>query len=404
MTDEFKRRLRQYAEGTLSEPERAEMEAELEKLEAYQQALEEVMEETGERSGRLSKAAGTDKEEIGSRQEALSADKRSSELRERKILRKGKWRARFSNALTAVALLIAATFIGGVVTSLFYGVGEPNRMSVYQDVIRSAVALTQPNTDLHLSGQGNAFLTADLTGPMVKKIGASYETVGRYSLRMLLSWPGVPKAEWTADIQAPSFYYPDDASRSGSRSDWTRLEKLPEGTVAEAYVSLNRLFDTDELLKLLEEKGIEPVWFAVDGGGQRGAESTVIRPVGFPANPVWLHEEMQVVSETEERRGWFGKTFTRGSVSPSLNVYGSGEVRERNFRNSLTFLQQYPSLTAMAAPWLKPDQLEAHIVSAGVKLFGVVLTGPTKELLRLREEGWVAELQVGEVRLWNWRD
>lgn len=404
MTDEFKRRLRQYAEGTLSESERAEVEAELEKLEAYQQALEEVMEETGERTGRLSGAAGTDADGNGLKQEAPSADKRSSELRERRILRKGKWKARFSNALTVVGMLIAAIFVGGVVTGLFYGTGEPDRMSVYQNVIRSAVAMTQPNTDLHLSGQGNAFLTADLAGPMVKKIGARYETVGRYSLRMLLSWPGSPKTEWTADIQAPPFYYPDGASLSGSRSDWTRLEKLPDGTVAEAYVSLNRLFDTDELLKLLEGKQMEPVWFAVDGGGQRGAGNTVMRPVGFPANPVWLHEEMQVVSETEERRGWFGKMVTRGSVSPSLDVYGSGELRERNFRNSLTFLQQYPSLTRMAAPWLKPDQVEAHIASAGVKLFGVVLTGPTKELLRLREEAWVAELQVGEVRLWNWRD
>ena len=36
--------------------------------------------------------------------------------------------------------------------------------------------------------------------------------------------------------------------------------------------------------------------------------------------------------------------------------------------------------------------------------YGAVITGPTKEVLNLQEEAWVAALQVDEVRLWNWND
>lgn len=38
----------------------------------------------------------------------------------------------------------------------------------------------------------------------------------------------------------------------------------------------------------------------------------------------------------------------------------------------------------------------------GVNMFGVVVTGPTREILKLKDEQWVGGMKVGEVRLWNW--
>lgn len=50
MSEEFKERLRKYSEGSLPEEERAEMEQELEKLEAYQSYLDELMEQEDKQS------------------------------------------------------------------------------------------------------------------------------------------------------------------------------------------------------------------------------------------------------------------------------------------------------------------------------------------------------------------
>jgi hypothetical protein len=37
-----------------------------------------------------------------------------------------------------------------------------------------------------------------------------------------------------------------------------------------------------------------------------------------------------------------------------------------------------------------------------VKILGVAITGPTKEILKLREDNLVGMISVGETRLWNW--
>ncbi|WP_428846284.1 hypothetical protein [Metallumcola ferriviriculae] len=31
-----------------------------------------------------------------------------------------------------------------------------------------------------------------------------------------------------------------------------------------------------------------------------------------------------------------------------------------------------------------------------------MVTGPTKEILKLQEEPWIAGIHLGEVKLWNW--
>ena len=43
-----------------------------------------------------------------------------------------------------------------------------------------------------------------------------------------------------------------------------------------------------------------------------------------------------------------------------------------------------------------------YVKEHGVNIYGAVVTGPSKEILKLREEPWVSAVYVGEVKLWNW--
>lgn len=43
-----------------------------------------------------------------------------------------------------------------------------------------------------------------------------------------------------------------------------------------------------------------------------------------------------------------------------------------------------------------------YIQANGFKVYGAVITGPTKELLKLREEPGIYQVQLGDVELWNW--
>lgn len=124
-------------------------------------------------------------------------------------------------------------------------------------------------------------------------------------------------------------------------SEWERLKKLPEGTVAEAYLSFNQLFTTDELLKKFEPKNLQPLWFAAD----TGPRTRINDPLGFPYMPIWHDDDMKVVQESKEKRGWFGGVTSRSSSSPSVESYGDGELRNANFLKTLHLMQEYKSIS-----------------------------------------------------------
>lgn len=396
MSEEFKRKLKQYAEGRLPDHEREEVEREIEKMELYQSYLEELTESIDKRGGSANRQQSEPVE---------SADRNQQSRKEAKIIRRGKWKARLSNALTLLALLISVTFVSSICTALFYSVGEPSRMETYRDVVSSAISVTKPNVEVHLNAQGNAFFTMDLEGELVKQIGDARVTAGDLSMKFLLNRANGPILSWKERNSSGYGFVrelPDTNDNTGD-SEWTILEKLPEGTVSELYFSLDRLYETEELLKLLQSKNMTPVWFAVDTGPADN-RSAALDPVGFPYMPIWHHADRKQVSYSEEKRGWFRKMVTSMSSSPQVQAYGDGELRNENFRNTLYLLQEYKAIAKQAAPFMKLDETIEYIEKHGVKLYGAVVTGPTKELLKLKQEPWVKAPRVGEVRLWNWND
>lgn len=48
------------------------------------------------------------------------------------------------------------------------------------------------------------------------------------------------------------------------------------------------------------------------------------------------------------------------------------------------------------------EQRYQYIKDNGIQVYGVVVTGPTKELLKLQNLGSVHSPALGDVGLWNW--
>ncbi|NOU96370.1 hypothetical protein GC093_24600 [Paenibacillus sp. LMG 31456] len=386
MSEEFKRQLQDYAEGKLKGSEKEQFEEELNKMEAYQTYLSDY---------------------LGNERDQHPLTKGSSpSFTEASLLRRSKWKARLQTALTAIGIVISISLISAVVTGLYYGLG--NRASIYQDVIASTIALTRPNLSVSGGSNSNAFFTMDYKGTLRKKIGSEQSSIGDFQLSFLLGWPSLEQTTWRNETSSSAYLFqiPEVKQTSAQNSEWIKLDKLHEGTVSEVFVSLDRMYTTNELLKLLENKNMDPVWFAAytDQERKHGDEGAVMSPVGFPFFPIWHADDMKVTSRTEQTTGWFSKIVTTGSSSPGIQTYGDGEVREQNFLNTLHLLQKYPNISNRLAPWLQVDSAVQYIDTHGVKLYGVVLTGPTKELLKLKEEAWVSSIRIGEVRFWNWHD
>lgn len=433
MSEEFKEKLRRYSEGTLSGPELEEMEQELAKMEEYQQFLEEQLErqeqedrisDEGEQTAKAGEPEGDHQEHLSGRRRRFTGfgfgskrNRRSPKaVNEKAVIRSGKWRARLSNTLTVISAFLVLFVLSSIVTAVYYD-GTGKRMK-YAAVAESAVALSNPNVTLDLNNLNTgAWMNMTLDGKLQKRVGDNYSVyAGDFNMEFKLGMPAYSERVWSQD-RVPNlyFYYPDEETLSnaesfqGGRRDqeaWELLEKLPEGTVAEAYLSLDRLYGTDELLALLEGRNMEPLWFAADGGPDSRDHygGAVTTPVGFPYRPVLLEEDWTVTSRTEEKRGWFGSVTSESRVAEGYEAYGDGDKRDDNFIRNLKLINDYPRIADRAVPFVKWDEALRYIGSNGVGLYGVVVTGPVKELLTLQEEDWISNLAVGEVRFWNWSD
>lgn len=379
MNDNFKNKLKSYSEGKLCEDEMKEMDKELEKLERYQEFLDEQINEDEKNKNQISYKS------------------------ESKIIRKSKWKARFHNALTVIVMFFVFTIITGIITTNFYSIGEPDRREIYRDVVESAIAITQPNIEL---GSGSTHLgvyfTLNIEGDLKKKVGGEYFIVGELEKKFLLSSTGYGGVKYTLDKEyhSPFFTYPN---YNIMNSDWDKLDKLPEGTVAEAYISFDKFYETDEILKKFEYKEVKLLWFAVDTGID-DEDLGIYKPIGFPSHPIWHHDDMILESREEQKGKFLSKSVSESWSSPSIEEYGSADIRNANFIKTLELLKEYESIAEKAVPFPRLD-LERrldYIYNNGVKIYGMVITGPSKEILKLKEEEWIRGVKLGEVRLWNW--
>ncbi len=376
MSDDFRKKLSDYAQGRLSAEEKAEIEREIEKLEEYQRFLDE---------------------DLGSREEPDTK-------KEAGIITRAKWKARIHNALTALAIIFAGTVFSGIVTTIFYTAGEPDRMSVYRDVVQSTIAVTEPNLMVRGGGTGvNSFFGMDLKGQLRKEIGSESVDAGEIQMSFFFNQVRYPERRMLLDSDNTwPFRYP--TSSHPMDSEWGKLDKLPEGTVAESFLSFKQFFSTGEVLKKFADKNMNPVWFVVDTGFDDPEAHRSASIIGFPYQPLWHAGDWTVTNQTYKKIGLFNKVVASSASAPTVEAYGSADLRNENFIKTLELLRNYEEIAnrAALAGDLRIAERIDYLNKHGVRIYGIVVTGPSKEILKLREEDWIAGMRLGEVRLWNW--
>jgi len=390
MTEDFKRRLKAYERGELEGEELEAFEKELEKLEQFQDMLE---------TDDSDKTSGTNDQK----------NKKSlwkNEQKQRKILRKGKWRARIQTAFYAVVLFIAFTIVASIITSLYYSLGS-NRMNVYADIIDYSLTVTDPY-GIHGGSGANVtpYFSMKVNRDLRKQIGDEIIKVGEMDVNFILSLMGDPEETYIGkETQStPAFFYPEYYDFDIG-SDWDRLEKLPEGTVASAYISFAELMDTETVFDHMEDKELSLLWLAVDSGFESPEDDDFIaihEPLGFPAHPIW-HDDDFILESREENIGFLGSGTVSESYSSPDYEAGDPEPLHTQFLKTLNFLKKYERKTnKMFFGNFNLSERIDYLENNGIYHYGIVVTGPTKEVLALRDESWVKVMQIDEVDLWNW--
>jgi hypothetical protein len=180
------------------------------------------------------------------------------------------------------------------------------------------------------------------------------------------------------------------ANYSEYKPAWLTLEKLHEGTVSEIAVTFTEGLTYNELFSMIKHYDISLAWAGIETDRFKAYEYEM------------MYAGLDVIGMNEN--SLLDLMHTNGVNS--INTV-DGEIREKIVKDSLNYLienkkylKQLNRLSDIKA--FDAEAALAYIEENGVNLYGAILTGPTKELLKLQNEEKILFATMGEVDFWNW--
>ncbi|WHY86628.1 anti-sigma factor [Neobacillus novalis] len=301
------------------------------------------------------------------------------------IIKLGKQTARRTNIMISLAILLLVVPLMTLASYMYYATGD--RANQLINVAARTIYVTEPNMGLeelrleHKIG----FFSMNINFDVFKRIGKEDYKVGSYDIDFMLDQPDFPKRSLILDRPLDEYpsketefmVHPKATLPLSAYTGWDMLKRIPDGSVAEIYVSLNQVMKPEELKEILP-KNMELRWLAVDTGmdaAQVDQEGVPITPLGYPAQ------------------------YDPTTWSPFKT-----DDNERAFLEILLQLKNNEAVAtkvARAKSLALGDRL-AYIKKHGINVYGAVITGPTEELRKLQNLKEIRAVKVGEVKLWNW--
>jgi hypothetical protein len=322
------------------------------------------------------------------------------------IIKRAKWRSRLFVALMTLATLAVVILVlfGYMLSNSFFITRTfgPNVQEA-QRVTADVIQFTKPGISaLNSRGKNNLF-TWNVTITLSEHVGRGERAVGTFQDDIIFT-KLTGKFNWNNgqhptpfNFRYPGGGFPQGDGKGINPNGWKTLEKLPDGTVSQLAVSFNHLMTHDEFFNLIKKYDVKTVWLAIDTG---------------------IEKELSVRNQllgTDMVFGYAPEAMNYGengnAQSFTIQENGEGERRAQTYINEIQYLLTHKKWTdALLAsvqidPHLRGVTLEnrlSYLQKNGVKLYGAVLTGPTKELLKLQGEEEVNAPFVGAVEWWNW--
>ncbi|MET3290352.1 UNVERIFIED_CONTAM: hypothetical protein ABID98_002922 [Brevibacillus sp. OAP136] len=318
-----------------------------------------------------------------------------SEQKQRQILRKSKWRSRFSHIFFTTggitAIIVVLLIASQVCNYLWFWPASNDFKRVMDDV----VSFTNPGVSIGGGGtSGGMFFSMEMKYELREQVGRDQKPVGKAENHVFLFTPRF-SYQWNNGFHDNLlfFHYPQTAEQGDrynqtvERSGWRKLAKLPDGTVSQMAISFAKTMTHDEYFAIMRKYDLDTTWLAIDTGQEEADDAHALGK-----GDVWGYDpDAQFL-------------FADGS----LEVNGDGQRRAKLLLNELDYLQSQKQLTlAMLkdAHFRSDVNLEeriGYLKKNGVKLYGAVVTGPTKELLKLEQEPMLLHPYVGQIDWWNW--
>lgn len=313
---------------------------------------------------------------------------------EKKILRKSRF------TLTFRILKVLVIFIVIYFLYMYTLIFVTNKLDVANKIyIDTTLALewTVPNvwSDYSFTEEStNIFGTKKISYNLLKRVGNKDVVIGEANVtKKLFNWGSTIALTHPSykDLNPFQFYLPSDQSVIQTETSlpyvWKTLEKLPEGTVGELAFSTTSMMKPEELIEKLKKYDIHILWMPLYTGENE------LDLIGLTGGIEYIKED----SNSETSLGGYG--FVRNLYLLEEHIEESKEVMLKNMERLLNksdnYLEYFLHLNDL-------DEKYKYLKEEGFIVYGAVVTGPTKELLKLKDESFIQGEQLGEIELWNW--
>ncbi|WP_251009531.1 MULTISPECIES: anti-sigma factor [unclassified Bacillus (in: firmicutes)] len=324
--------------------------------------------------------------------------------KEKKIL----FKYRFALTVKVIRVILATLFffwLYMLIVSISYDALGLDKKHLFYS--RVAMDWTQPNVQEDFGSIDSAeitpFFTQKISYPVYKMIGKEPELIGTKQLaKRLVPMYSTNQTDYLKpkNEQEYIFYLPEHP-KTGNKLEanedpavWTKLDKVHEGTVAELSFSTKSYMTPEEMLKFLKPYDLDVLWMPLYTGELNEYEeswwgstrSMSVAPFGF----------------TGGRDAHDGYT----SISKNLLVENLTQENKKRMLKQMKNLIENES-TSYRENFLGLSHLEErydYLMKEGFQVYGAVVTGPVKELLKLKENEQIQGANLGDMSYWNWSE
>lgn len=319
--------------------------------------------------------------------------------KEKKILLK----YRFTLTVKVIRVILATLFLFWVymmVVSISYDALGLDKKHLFYS--RVAMDWTEPNLQEDFGGMDSSeitpFLTQKMSYPVYKMIGKEMELVGTKKLVK-----GVFPSNTTEFLKPKTeseyhFYLPEHP-KTGNKikadegpATWMKLEKVHEGTVAELSFSTKEYMSPEEMLEFLEPYDLDVLWMPLYTGELKdyeeswwgSSETLSVAPFGFTGG-----REAGDDYNSQSKLS-LDKKFTEENKKLMLQ-----QMKNLLEDESTSYRENFLGLTHL-------EERYNYLMKEGFQVYGAVVTGPVKELLKLKENEQIQGANLGDMAYWNW--
>lgn len=274
-----------------------------------------------------------------------------------------------------------------------------------------ATEWTVPNVrgDFRFEKEELTFLgTQKLSYDLLKRVGNDEKVIGQATVMNRLASPSTFSLSHPGQRELNEFSFslpidPQTDRKLGGNAwanVWETLSMLPEGTVGELAFSTTSFMESKELVEFLGKYDLHILWMPLYTGefvdyepyvATRGSASGGVQSLSVPHFGLSGGNDRSESFHESTRILWLNEESLSESEELMLN---NMEYLLMNKKKS--YYEQFLRLGHL-------EEKYQYLTNKGFTVYGAVVTGPVKELLKLQDVSFIQGEQLGEVELWNWK-